>query len=182
GIRFHSTHKTPSKFTVANQETANCVFSPNGNQLIYSQGYRIDKLRYIHLFNFDRCEGNFYFQETIIENEVEFEHSIAVSPNSRLLYHFTDNSIYQYDLYADTVANSKMRVAEYDGFVDIFGTQFSTPALAPDGKIYVNTPSTSSYLHVIENPDERGPACDVRQHAFILPAYNCRTMPNFPNF
>src|SRR5690606_14236333 len=118
GIRFHSTHKTPSEYTISNQESARCVFSPNGNQLIYSQSDRIDKPRYIHLFNFDRCEGNFYFQETIIENEVGFEFGVAISPNSRHLYHCNDSNIYQYDLYADTVANSKLRVAEYDGFVD----------------------------------------------------------------
>jgi hypothetical protein len=54
--------------------------------------------------------------------------------------------------------------------------------LAPDGKIYFNAVSSSHYLHVIEQPDVKGVGCNVNQHSFKLPAYNFRTMPNFPHF
>ena len=55
-------------------------------------------------------------------------------------------------------------------------------ALAPDGKIYISTTSSTPYLHVINNPDSMGTACDLCQHCINLPALNAFTMPNFPNY
>ena len=37
-------------------------------------------------------------------------------------------------------------------------------------------------MHVIDRPNEKGMACNVRQHAIKLPRYNYRSMPHYPNY
>lgn len=162
--------------------SAHTSFSPDGNSFIFAEGVNILEARYLHIFMFDRCSGILTFRESVRENELGFEQAVVFSPNSRLFYNIKDTSIYQYDLYADTLAKSKILVAEYDGYVDRVATYFRLPTLGPDGRIYINTPSSSHYLHVIEKPNVNGSGCIVNQHSFKLPAYNCRTMPNFPHF
>jgi PKD repeat protein len=54
--------------------------------------------------------------------------------------------------------------------------------LAPDGKIYINSNNRCSYLHVINEPDSLGLACEVCQHCVDLPSVNAFSMPNFPNY
>jgi hypothetical protein len=46
----------------------------------------------------------------------------------------------------------------------------------------MSTGSSTPYLHVINNPDSLGTACDLCQHCIQLPALNAFTMPNFPNY
>src|SRR5690606_21341063 len=147
-----------------------------------AEGVKADGVRYLHVFEFDRCAGRLKLRESIWHIEFSYAFQIAISPNSRFVYNVLAQSIYQYDLHADDIASTKVKVAEYDGFVDWVETHFATPTLAPNGKIYVDPVSTSSYLHVIEKPDLKGLPCDVRQHSFRLPAKNGRTMPNFPDF
>ena len=42
--------------------------------------------------------------------------------------------------------------------------------------------SSTDRLHVIENPDSAGLACNFRQHAITTPRYNGISLPNFPHF
>jgi hypothetical protein len=182
GLRYITTQNFQGGYFSYKRIAAHTVFSPNGDHFIFAQGWSIYDSKYIHIFSFDRCTGNLILRETIEEPENGLEHAVIVSPNSRMLYNMKDTSVYQYDLYTDPIVRSKVLVAEYDGFVDRIATYFRTPSLGPDGRIYINTPSSSHYLHVIEHPDVRGMGCDVQQHSFKLPAYNCRTMPNFPHF
>ena len=52
----------------------------------------------------------------------------------------------------------------------------------PDCKIYVNCRNSMDALHVIHKPDEKGIACDFRQHDLKLPQTHSGTLPNFPNY
>jgi hypothetical protein len=93
--------------------------------------------------------------------------------------------VFQYDLQAPDILASETIVAEYDGFLDENGvpTRFYGLQLAPDNKIYGNIPGFNSrYLHVIDQPDLPGTACNVIQHAIYLPAHNFGTLPNLPYF
>jgi hypothetical protein len=182
GLRHVASQFFPDRPFKHKRIVALTTFSPDGNYFILSQMWSIYESRYMQVFYFDRCTGTFTIRETIEEQENGLWNDVVGSPNSRFLYNIQDTSIYQYDLTADTIAKSKVLVAEYDGFVDRFATYFNCPELGPDGKIYINTPSNSHYFHVIEEPDVQGLGCDVRQHSFRLPAFNIRTMPNFPHF
>ncbi|MCK6691608.1 MAG: hypothetical protein L6Q97_05840, partial [Thermoanaerobaculia bacterium] len=109
----------------------------------------------------------------------------AFSPNSRYLYVARMLQVLQYDLQAPDILASETVVAEYDGFLDENGvpTRFYGLQLAPDNKIYGNIPGFNSrYLHVIDQPNLPGPACNVIQHAIYLPAHNFGTLPNLPFF
>lgn len=73
-------------------------------------------------------------------------------------------------------------IAIYDGSVSPFPTPFLTAQLAPDGKIYINSPNGNNVLHVIHEPNLKGDSCHVEQNGIHLPTYNFASMPNFPNY
>ncbi|MEO8069327.1 MAG: T9SS type A sorting domain-containing protein, partial [Flavobacteriales bacterium] len=54
--------------------------------------------------------------------------------------------------------------------------------LAPDGKIYISTGNGTFKLHVINQPDSLGLACDLVQHGIDLPTYWFNSLPNHPNY
>ncbi|MEI6524267.1 MAG: T9SS type A sorting domain-containing protein [Bacteroidota bacterium] len=152
-------------------------FSPNAKY--YASFSASSKLR---VYDFDRCNGvlnNFRIKTSlhIIAGSLSF------SPNSRYLYISTPDSLWQYDMQAQDVFASETFIAKYDGFTDSLGnsTTFWSHWLAPDGRIYVNSNPTSRRLHVINNPDMPGQACDFQQHSVSIPTYNAYTCPTSIN-
>jgi hypothetical protein len=152
-------------------------FSPDGNWYATST-----QLGGVDLFRFNRCNGllsawtNLDFPDSMWVNCVSF------SPNSKVLYLNYLTSITQFDLTATDISASRQIVATYDGFMFFnSGTVFWFPQLGPDGKIYISTPGTT-YLHVIDQPDSLGIACNVLQHSILTPLSINGTVPNFPNY
>ncbi len=105
----------------------------------------------------------------------------AISQNSRFLYIPSNTYIYQFDLWADDIEESKDTVAVYDGYWNPFPTTFFLAQLARDGKIYISSTNGVLSMAVIENPNEKGLACNVRQHSIHLPVYYAFGIPTFPN-
>lgn len=142
---------------------------------------------YIYSFDFDRCSGELSNPQRIqFSSSNSLSMAGASSPNSRFVYVSFSSEVYQFDLDASDLLSSKTLVATYDGFMDSTGsfpkpTTFQWMQLGPDGKLYI-TAGNTSYLHIVENPDEPGIACNVNQHGFHLSALNLYSMPNFPNF
>ena len=137
----------------------------------------------LYIYRFDRNTGELYAPLHKIFPKPEYNGGLAFSSNSRYLYVSKFLQILQYDLHADDILASETVVAEYDGFLDEQGvpTRFYGLQLAPDNKIYGNIPGFNSrYLHVIDQPDLPGAACNVIQHAIYLPAHNFGTLPNLP--
>jgi Secretion system C-terminal sorting domain len=158
-------------------------FSPDGKKLVH---YRD---RYgVLVYDFNRCTGK-------ISNPVKIDlpdpkpnwwqgTDCEISSNSRYLYIVVQNfsRIVQYDLQSTNIPFSGDTVAVYDGFYS--GSQptvFGNMQLAPNGKIYI-TPGGCPYLHVINNPDLPGAACNVVQRGVQLPTWNYASMPYFPNY
>lgn len=156
------------------------VYSPDGTKFaIY------DTYNYLQIFDFDRCTGIYTNPLYMQINDSAISGGAAFSPNSHFLYASSTNYIYQFNMLASNILNSKITVATFDGFSDSvppFYTYFYLAQLAPDGKIYSNTLNGSHYLHVINQPDSAGALCDVQQHTITLPTYNRFTIPNFPNY
>lgn len=156
-------------------------FSPDGTK--YAKYYSISSQlgAYLEIYEFDRCTG-------LLNNHRQFHFTnrgwggLAFSPNSRFLYLDYESVVYQYDMQAPDVFDSRIQIAEWDGFQSPFPTGFYKMQLAPDGKIYASTVSGCDVLHVIQRPDEFGTACRYEQHAIQLPTYNAHSMPNFPNY
>ena len=162
-------------------------FAPNGRwyAAYMSYGKTTDPTAALYLYGFDRCTGQLsdpYFRFFL---DLYSYGGVAFSPNSRFLYVSKTSRILQYDLQAADILGSETVVAEYDGFLDEQGapTRFYGLQLAPDGKIYGNVPGFNTrYLHVIDQPDLPGAACNVIQHAIYLPAQNFGTLPNLPYY
>jgi hypothetical protein len=159
----------------------------------------------IMIMNFDRCTGAISLKERIstdymynTENLTPWfppDHptyerdaalsGVAVSSNSRYLYVVNTVRIYQYDLQASTIASTRVQVAQFDGHKDTTGlgswSTFYLTQIAPDGKIYISNGGQSRYMHVIDQPNEAGLACNVLPHSIFLPLNNYLTIPNYPN-
>jgi PKD repeat protein len=145
----------------------------------------------IDIYQFDRCTGLLSNHIQIKDIAVGVPGGVSFSPNSRYLYTSAWDKIYQFDLQAADIPASRDTVAEYDGFIDVNGgggglpyaTRFFIMQNTPDGKIYISCPNTPTrYLHVIDQPDSAGVACNVLQHHIHLPSYNWYTVTNFPHF
>ncbi|MBK7341908.1 MAG: T9SS type A sorting domain-containing protein [Saprospiraceae bacterium] len=98
------------------------------------------------------------------------------------MYISTWDTIYQYDLKSQDVLFSKTIVAIWDGFTGSFPCTFNAMQRGPDCRIYINSPNSQKYLHVIMHPDVKGPDCEVRQHEIPLYYYHQISMPYFPNY
>ncbi len=178
--------------TQAYEGGGQAVFSPDGSMYAHVSLNTFQN-SYVNLYNFDRCTGE-------LSNHRQYEYTdgasavgLGFSPNSRYLYFNNSIKIFQYDLFADDVWATEQLVAEYDGYEeevlnDASGATFHIPTtfflqqLGPDGKIYLNATNSVSSLHVIDQPNEAGAACNVIQRGLDLPALNRFSLPNFPNY
>ena len=161
------------------------VFSPDGTKYanLHLVG-GIGREDYISVYDFDRCIGELSHPIQFTYLDSAWAGGVAFSPNSRFLYASSFTNLYQYDLWAPDIEASRDTVAVWDGFSEdgFFSTTFYLAQLAPDGKIYINSNNSVSYLHVIEQPDLPGDSCQVCQHCVDLPTKNAFSLPNFPNY
>ena len=160
---------------------AQAVFSPDGSKYAVVNGKDVNNIN-IQIFDFDRCTGNISNEVILHFTGFLFSPGIAISPNSRFLYFSATDTLYQFDLWAGDIEASRVVVGIYDGFIDPLWTNFFLAQLAPDGKIYISSPNGVPYFHVIEEPNEKGLACDFRQHSVHLGSYNGFGLPNNPNY
>lgn len=140
------------------------------------------------LFDFNRCNGFLTNRREItlpISDTLTYAGGGGFSPNNKLLYVGNTQKYYQVDIFNGL----KMRkIATNDGYRDTpmgqtggIETNFGLPQLAADGKLYMNTTSTTRYLHVIENPNDTGILCNFKQHAVKLLTFN-NGLPKYPNY
>lgn len=104
------------------------------------------------------------------------------SPNGRFIYVSHDTSLFQLDILDENIQSSLVRIADFDGFGDPLPTAFFFMERTPDNKIIVNAINGSQYLHVIQEPNNKGLACRFEQHSIMLPTINNFTLPHFPNY
>ncbi|MBK6643050.1 MAG: hypothetical protein IPG39_18365 [Bacteroidetes bacterium] len=132
-----------------------------------------------------RCTGMLSNPESIIINDSTTAVGVAFLSKLAVFYVSSTNYVYQFDVTAANIMSTKTTVAVWDGFYSPnppFATKFDIAQLAPDGKIYIATGNSTLHLHVINQPDSAGLACDLVQHGVPLPAYNFNSLPNHPNY
>ncbi|MEY4902752.1 MAG: hypothetical protein RLZZ292_567 [Bacteroidota bacterium] len=160
-------------------------FSPDGTKYAKVNGVTVTPPQYVDIYDFDRCKGLLSNHKQLLIPDTSYGLGLAFSANSRFLYLTIWTHLYQLDM-QDSIHIMKLdTVATYDGFRTPILKEFTLfmfPQLAPDGKIYISTKGSSQYLHVIQEPNKKGKACNVTQHSFELPTYNYHTIPNYPNF
>lgn len=163
--------------------TGQNVFSPDGSRYTrVKYGYMPDTWE-VSFYEFDRCAG-------LLTSEYVFQHPGSglnypfggvFSANSRFFYLCEDRQLWQYDMEAPDIQDSKILVAEWDGSQTIFATGFAGGQITPDGKIYLTSGNGNYTLNMITNPDEPGVNCNLIMNGVLLPSWN-NTLPNFPNF
>lgn len=158
---------------------AQAVFSPDGTTYA-----RMNFQNGLHIYDFNTATGSLSNPVVLSFDGDDFPTIIgaAISPNSRFLYASAGVKLYQYDLEADPISQSQVTVAEWDGFQNPLPTNFYLSALGPDGRIYISSSNSTLNLHVIQQPDCPGLACQVEQHGIDLPWYNFASIPNLPHY
>ncbi|MBL0050689.1 MAG: T9SS type A sorting domain-containing protein [Bacteroidetes bacterium] len=162
-----------------------CKFSPDGTKFAFACA-DYTKPGNAEIMDFDRCTGMFSNPYHFVLTQANgFGGGCSFSPNSQLLYISTVDSVYQYDLNAANIEQSKIIIAAWDSFYSPsppFATVFYTCQIAPDGKIYISTGNSTFHLHVVNNPDVLGIGCDLVQHAIALNHFYANSLPNHPNY
>lgn len=161
-------------------DAAQVVFSQDGQRFAYYSGeFGLD------LFDVDRCDGTFIHVGHVDVDSAYYGWGTSFSPSGRFIYLSAETEIYQVDGDAADLQSSLQLIATWDSTYSPgppFATLFGASKLAPDGKIYISTMNTTDKLHVINQPDSLGLACDLVQHAITLPTYWSNSIPNHPNY
>ena len=180
GLSEHQITNEPLWDDFYSSSSGDARFSPDGMQFAL-----FNKWDGIQIYDFDRSNGSLTINNHIpwhfADNGVFT--SCEWSPNSRFLYLIQADSLFQLDTHIGPLEDGLEFIAEYNGIADPFGGFFFKSALGPDCRIYIRPGSSSNSFHVINKPNERGPACDFVQQAIRLP-YTSATgsFPNFPRF
>jgi Secretion system C-terminal sorting domain len=160
-------------------------FTPNGRKYIF---YELNTG--VRIYDFDRCTGKIS-NPIYIKDSVSFDSTqigeMVISPNSRFLYLNRGYNILQYDLEAKNIAESRTEIITLGATTDSriardsgFAIGFYAGRVGPDGKIYICGPNGFRYIYIIENPNEKGRACNL--NPYRLPTYGSPNLPYFPNF
>jgi len=155
------------------------VFSPRGDlYALYCPFTGID------IFNFNRSTGEFTNHYHFSTSLNETNSGLAFSPNGRFLYVSSGDELHQFDLWVEDGASDQfIKIAEYDGYLDPFPTNFAHMQIGPDCRIYMTSTNGVSLFHVINNPNEKGQDCNFVQHGLELPIRNRPAcIPNVPVF
>lgn len=166
---------------IVNFTMMQACFSPDGTKFAYNNNSGV------HLFNFDRCTGNFSNHKNLGLFTLPTYGSLGIvfSPNAQVLYASGDYVIYQWDLTASNIQSTKTTVCIYDSTYacPVYGVLFYQMQRAINGKVYISSPNSSYCLSVINNPDNLGTSCNAVAHGLSnLPYYNGASVPYFPNY
>ncbi|MCI5093489.1 hypothetical protein [Phaeodactylibacter sp.] len=158
--------------------TGQSTFTPIGAHYL-----RHSNFNKLNIFDFDRCTGNLSDPIIIdVENTDYAAAGVSVSSNSRFAYVSTFSNLYQFDLEAGDIEQSKTLIDTYDEAPFPYYSGFSLSALAPDQKIYIAGTSSHKHLHVVNSPNEPGLECSFSQHGLDIPSFNFAGIPNVPHF
>ena len=170
-------------------------FSPDGNKLAVASTdgvFNYCNFLFPEMFNFDNNTGiinSAYIIDTVTEanyGSVPPPYGVSFSPDNTKLYMssgFYGWMLYQYDLNAGTpmdIMNSRIKLSLTPDSL-AFDITNSALQIGPDGKIYIATDST--FVSVINNPNEQGFACNYSRYStMMLPNAWCLSgLPNFPD-
>ena len=158
----------------------NPIFTPDGNTYI-----RPDAHNGMRIYDFDRCTGQLSNLRIIPYTDPFYIVGLAFCSSSRFLYGNSLEQMMQFDMGASNVGASMDTIAMNDGFAipaPPFQPDFWHGTRGPDGKIYLCGTGSSIMLHVINQPELPGLACDIALHGIKLPTTNYWSMSAFPNY
>jgi hypothetical protein len=145
----------------------------------------------IELFDFDRCTG-LLNNNLVIDSGKTYNSnwvslidsgyiSCAFSPTGRYLFVNSFDTLWQYDMEAENISNSR-NIIWYDT-LDIDSLRLGCMELGPDGRIYLATTNLNipgvqlvnltrnqynTWMGVVFKPDSAGLLCDFKRHGLYL--------------
>ena len=164
-----------------NEQPAYSTFSPDGSKYASVAG-----LSDVVVMDFDRCTGLFSNPETFFNDQNTYPGdpsqsggvSLAFSPSGRFLYVTSPQELNQYDVSVSPIHDSIRIITDTGEFY-----QLDIMQLAPNYKIYVSCWAGGSYkIHVINQPDSSGMACNFQLFGEPVLSANAVALPYFPNF
>jgi hypothetical protein len=162
-----------------NEQDSYAAFSPDGSKYA-SVATGSD----VVLLDFDRCTGLFSNPDSFANVDSDYPpnsytpggFNLNFSPSGRFLYVDIDMELNQYDLWSGT--HDSIRIE-----TDTEAYQMNIIQAAPNGKIYVSCWAGGSYnMHVINQPDSLGLACDFQLFGQPTLSQSPVAIPYFPNF
>ena len=155
------------------------VFSPNGKKYA-----RFDQGNPLTILDFNRCDGtlsNPIHLDIVDSNDtLGLGCGLAFSASSRFLYVLSGCLIYQFDMEDNDILASKTIVD--NGWDKDYTANFFLAQLGPDNKIYMSSASADTSLHVIEYPDLKGKACNVKEYGLTIFDNILGALPFYPNY
>lgn len=156
------------------------VFTRDGEHFAH-----VDAFTYLDVYNVDRCTGEFFNLRHADLQDSSWTAHAAFAPGGRFLYVTHLDRVYQYDLEAPDLEASQQTVAVWDSTYDPvppFALLFNNICLAPDNKIYISTGNGSRFMHVIDQPDSAGAACNFLHSGHSRITYTDNSIPYRPNY
>jgi hypothetical protein len=166
------TSKAGSPHDCGNCNIGFMKFSPDGKKIAVALDWNGDM---VEVFNFNNITGEV---SDAVKLNIDNPYGLEFSSDNSKLYVSTENGtqhLYQFDLSKGlaNLASNKIIIKSSRGYAGAL-------QLAPDGKIYWARATTTSYLSVIEDPNQLGLACNLRDTAVYLQAgYSALGLPNF---
>ncbi len=167
-----------------NDTNSGFEFSPDGNYFAHQVATGINSIA-LEVMDFDRCTGqltNAIFTDIPNSLTKGVFTSTEFSSDSRFLYGFMTEIVYQIDLDTSDIPASITKVGEWIFSDTTYGYFGGNPQRAPDGKIYIQGVFCNSALSVMNAPNEKGAAANVTLQNFVLPTENACGIPNMPNY
>ncbi|HMG16592.1 MAG TPA: T9SS type A sorting domain-containing protein [Saprospiraceae bacterium] len=160
------------------------AFSPDGKKYAH-----YEPRQGLFLYDFDRENGglsNFKFINVVGQMMDTLQDGfISFSPNSQFIYISEGANLWQVDTEIDSLKYGLELIAQTD-FVNnpnsSFFTTFGLPTLGPDCRIYIGMYGAQPWFTVINNPDEKGKACNVVSAKTELPMWQWPAFPNMINY
>lgn len=162
-------------FTAVEQGIGQTQFSPDGSMLAFNSEIGI------HLYDFDNDTGLLSnYRKIEYPNQNNVAQGLCFSPSSRFIYVNNAEEIYQIDL----ELMDEPHFIPYHSTLDEIGWPVGLGMMlpGPDCRIYMSPGSSTNFLHVIHQPDEKGDDCLFQPRAIELPARIPHHLPNLPNY
>jgi hypothetical protein len=177
-----------------NMYTGQASFSKDGSKYAFVSWIE----QKIFVADFNRCTGTFSNPITMNvpptstlpcfdqQTGISYEYNTlgcCFSENNQFLYFARYYSIYQIDLNDADTSTKWYRVQGLDT-TDCSFAGYNNIALGPDNKVYIGNRNPAPYMTYINEPNQKGPACNVmpRGIKWTTPNTWAGSPPNNPNY
>ena len=130
----------------------------------------------LEIYDFDKANGTLSNNRILFNGVSNFPYGVEFSPDGKLLYTSTTETILQFDLTAGTtqdIQNSKYQITSSNS--GKYAIQ-----LGPDNKIYVSIDG-EQFLNAINNPNIYGSGCNYQENAVSLDGSCNLGLPTYVN-